>query len=131
MSSNDLDSGNSSASPPALSVRHPIRHRGPGHQILRYGSYGRVTLLFPEVQRHVCFLGYSGRELLAVSLSEFDPDRTLGSLLERDSLQTLVRHGRAKHGTCPGPPALPGVLLPSGIFYRPERNNILPAGTER
>jgi hypothetical protein len=47
------------------------------------GLTGRVTLAVPEVQRHVCFLGDSGQELLAVSLSEFDPEAdprlTIGS----------------------------------------------------
>src|SRR6266852_7619483 len=34
---------------------------------------------FAAVQNYVRFLGYSGREMLAVSLSHFDPQRTLAT----------------------------------------------------
>jgi hypothetical protein len=49
--------------------------------------------------------------------NSIDPNRTLGSLQERD---LLTRKSQARH--VPEAPALPGVLRPSGIFYRPERN---------
>jgi hypothetical protein len=35
-----------------------------------------TKLPFAAVQNYVRFLGYSGREMLAVRLSHFDPDRT-------------------------------------------------------
>jgi hypothetical protein len=38
-----------------------------------------TKLPFAAVQNYVGFLGYSGREMLAVRLSQFDPTRTWGN----------------------------------------------------
>jgi hypothetical protein len=41
-----------------------------------------TKLPFAAVQNYVRFLGYSGREMLAVRLSLFDPNRTSGWLAD-------------------------------------------------
>jgi hypothetical protein len=56
-----------------------------------HGMSGSGTKLpFAAVQNYVCFLGYSGREMLAVRLSHFDPREVIGTFTRLAKFQWIL-----------------------------------------
>ena len=101
----DVASGSLPKSPVSLSPGDEVPHmftRKPRLQLEKFAINGAKRLLqhnrheaaVRRVQNYVRFLRYSGREMLAVRLSHFDPNRTLANF----TCPTRFRRSRWRKG---------------------------------